>query len=93
MHTISKHIRRAAARQLVAVMAQILQVAGQSRIVAADVNDTLRSHLYHGRKDALLAALARRVKNNSIILFTGTAKLRHNLLRISGKTARVFRAV
>ena len=61
MHTISKHIRRAAARQLVAVMAQILQVAGQSRTVAADVNDTLRSHSYHGRKDALLAALARRV--------------------------------
>lgn len=66
MHTISKHIRRAAARQLVAVMAQILQVAGQSRTVAADVNDTLRSHLYHGRKDALLAALARRVYDDDI---------------------------
>ena len=58
MDRISKHIRRATARQLIAMMAQVLQVAGQSRTVAADVNDTLRSHLYHGRKYALLTALA-----------------------------------
>ena len=39
MHRISKHVRRAAARQLITTLTQVLQVAGQGGTVAADVDD------------------------------------------------------
>ena len=58
MRSERKHIDRLYMPDLIPVLYQVLQVAGQSRTGAADVNDTLRSHLYHGRKYVLLTALA-----------------------------------